>query len=308
MPNEKCMLLILGQRQFSFYSSRMANFRATKKVLSANKSHNLCASVERLYLTRGKGGWGMILIQHKWENEQVSLVQYLHNTTDHWLKVVLYRFTELIAKEKANPLLQSRQVLDRYGVPAPTIRNEAIVLKQEVKAAQQRHLEQALEVEAIHGTYRMTINNGKFDKESFCAWLKDGRFRSETEALLLTAQDGTLLLNQYSTKVKTTSENPKCRVLSESEEYKWSLYKTHHDKILSEVVKAIGEKWDLSIPHDGVTQATYNTPNGTIMVDIMIPTDQKMTARRPDLIIRNKKVKGIWILDVACAWDPLFEG
>ena len=180
----------------------------------------------------------MILIQHKWENEQVSLVQYLHNTTDHWLKAVLYRFTELTAKGKANPLLHSRQVLDRYGVPAPTTRNEAIVLKQEVKAAQQRHLEQALEVKAIHGTYRMTINYGKFDK-SFYAWLKDGRFRSETEALLLAAQDGTL--NQYSIKVTTTSGNPKCKVLSECEEYKWSLYKTHHDKILSEVMKAIGE-------------------------------------------------------------------
>ena len=45
VPNERCMLLILGQCQFSFYSSRMANLRAKKtrksnKVLSANKSHN----------------------------------------------------------------------------------------------------------------------------------------------------------------------------------------------------------------------------------------------------------------------------
>ena len=151
-------------------------------------------------------------------NEQILLVQYLHNTTVQWLKAVLYRFIELTAKGQANPLLHSRQVLGRYGVPAPTTRKEAIVLKQEVKAAQQRHLEQALEGKAIHGMYRMTINNGKFDKESSYAWLKDGRLRLETEVLLLTAQNCTLLLNQYSTEVTTTSGNPKCRVFGSMNE------------------------------------------------------------------------------------------
>jgi len=69
-------------------------------------------------------------------------------------------------------------------------------------------------------------------KKSSYAWLKDGRFRSETEALQLAAQDGSLLLNQYSTEVTTTSGNPKCtvcgsvnktisHVLSACEEYKW---------------------------------------------------------------------------------------
>jgi len=74
------------------------------------------------------------------------------------------------------------------------------------------------------------------------------------------------------------------------------------------VVKAIGEKWDFSKPYDGATPTTYNnTPNGKIMVDIVIPIDQQMTARKPDLIIRNKNVKQIWILDVECAWESLVE-
>ena len=54
----------------------------------------------------------------------------------------------------------------------------------------------------------MTINNSKLDKKSSYAWLKDGRFKSETEALQLAVQDGSLLLNQYSFEVITTSENP----------------------------------------------------------------------------------------------------
>ena len=57
----------------------------------------------------------MMSIKHKWENKQVSLIQYLHNTTDQWFKAVLSIFIELTAKEKANPLLHS----------SPTTRNVA---------------------------------------------------------------------------------------------------------------------------------------------------------------------------------------
>ena len=73
------------------------------------------------------------------------------------------------------------------------------------------------------------------------------------------------------------------------------------------VVKAIEEKWDFSKPYDGATPTTYNKPNRKIMAYIVIPTNQQMTARRPDLIIRNKKVERIWTLDVVCAWESLVE-
>ena len=40
-------------------------------------------------------------------------------------------------------------------------------------------------------------------------------------------------------------------------------------------------------------------------VDVTVPTDDKISARRPDLINYVKFTRTIWILDVVCAWEPI---
>jgi len=35
-----------------------------------------------------------------------------------------------------------------------------------------------------------------------------------------------------------------------------------------------------------------------------IPTNEVIEARRPDMVLKVKTTKTIWIIDVACPWDP----
>jgi len=44
-----------------------------------------------------------------------------------------------------------------------------------------------------------------------------------------------------------------------------------------------------------------------LVVDVSMPTDQDLTARRPDIIMYLKERNQIVILVVAVAWEPLFE-
>ena len=75
--------------------------------------------------------------------------------------------------------------------------------------------------------------------------------------------------------------------------------------MLSAVVKAIGQKWNFRVPYNGAVETAYNTTQGKVMVDIAIPMDKNIKARQPDLVVRKKRENQIWILDMACAWDPL---
>ena len=49
----------------------------------------------------------------------------------------------------------------------------------------------------------------------------------------------------------------------------------------------------------------YESAKGDMWVDVTVPTDDKISARRPDLINYVKFTRTIWILDVVCAWEPI---
>ena len=51
--------------------------RLTRRLLCKHKAHNAGASLERLYLSRCSGGWGLVNLWDAWEREIVSSVLYL---------------------------------------------------------------------------------------------------------------------------------------------------------------------------------------------------------------------------------------
>jgi len=44
-----------------------------------------------------------------------------------------------------------------------------------------------------------------------------------------------------------------------------------------------------------------------LVVDVSIPTDQDLTAKRPDIVMFLNERNQIVILEVAVAWEPLLE-
>ena len=106
----------------------------------------------------------------------------------------------------------------------------------EMKAAQVCQLVDTLMKKPIHKTYIQTSMSEDFDREGTFAWLSDGRFRAETEALVIAAQDGVIMTNRYKHTVLKLSTTSICRVCREEEEsighilsacgkHCWSLYK-----------------------------------------------------------------------------------
>ena len=80
---------------------------------------------------------------------------------------------------------------------------------------------------------------------------------------------------------------------------------------MGHLIGAVAKKLGLRIPRnrwasDGsIKSAVYVGKDATIMVDQCLPTKSLITARRPDLVVRELEKKRITIIEVACAWEPL---
>jgi len=290
--------------------------RRARKIIAQYQGHHKCASIERLYLPREKGGRGLQMIEQVWEREQLSMVAYLGGTRDTMLQAVLKHWVDKCKVESKNPLAASRLILIHYGIDMPRTDEEVNGLKKVVIKRQTEMLTEALRGKAIHGAHRQTIEESGIDQNSSFAWLKDGRVKAATEALIIAAQDGAIVTRKYQSEVWEIPMEPICRkcgdgvetighILSACEQSKWTLYKTRHDNVQGEMVKAIASKWKMVEMIANNKSGVFEGADGTLWVDTIIPTDEQIEARRPDIIIQNNASKTIWIADVACPWDPL---
>ena len=90
---------------------------------------------------------------------------------------------------------------------------------QELKAAQAFKLAMTLTAKPINKVYYQQASEAEgVDTEGTFGWLMDGRFRAETEGLVIAAQDCMILTNRYKHTVLRTSTTPLCRVRREVEE------------------------------------------------------------------------------------------
>ena len=93
-----------------------------------------------------------------------------------------------------------------------------------------------------------------------------------------------------------------------------TLLKTRHDRILYQILLTLARKYGLTIPgalkynsQEWSGVGVLENDDAKLLVDVSIPTDRQLVARRPDLILHHKGSKKIWILEVACAWEPLVK-
>ena len=142
-------------------------------------------------------------------------------------------------------------------------------------------------------------------------WLKKGSIKSETESLIMAAQEQALATNLMTARVYQTQEKSKCRmcrrvdeninhIVSECSKLTQREYKRRHDwvgkKIHWEVCKkegfAVNEKW-----HEHVPEPVLENDGCKILWDFAIQTDHVIEARRPDMIFVEKRNKCYKIID-----------
>ena len=155
----------------------------------------------------------------------------------------------------------------------------------------------------LYGRFKRLINNISDDKT--WTWLRKGNFKRETESLLMAAQNSAIRTNHTKARIDKTQQNSKftlCgdrdetinHIISECSKLAQKEYKTRHDcvgKVIHwEMQKKFKfdhtNKWYMHNPASVLENDTHK-----LLWDFDIPTDHLTSARRPDIIIINKKFK-----------------
>ena len=148
----------------------------------------------------------------------------------------------------------------------------------------------------LHGRFKRLINHISHDKT--WTWLRKGNFKRETESLLMAAQNSAIRTNHIKARIDKTQQNSKCRLCSDREEtinhiisefskLAQKEYKARQDWEMCKKFKfGHANKWYMHNPAPVLENDTHK-----LLWDFDIQTDHLISARRPDLIIINKKTK-----------------
>ena len=75
---------------------------------------------------------------------------------------------------------------------------------------------QKWEVKQLYGSFKRLINNISHDKT--WTWQRKGNFKTETESLLMAAQNSVITTNPTKTRIDKTKQNSKCRLCGSRDE------------------------------------------------------------------------------------------
>ena len=153
--------------------------------------------------------------------------------------------------------------------------------------------------------------------EETWTWLKEGKLKRETEALIIAAQDQAIRTNYIKTMIDKSQNDPKCRICKQSNETISHIvsscsklaqkeYKRRHDNVATAI------HWDLSGKcgferkerwYEHVPESVLENEDYKLLWDFSVRTDHEIGARRPDLVIIDKRDKSCQIIDVAIPED-----
>ena len=75
---------------------------------------------------------------------------------------------------------------------------------------------QKWEDKQIHGRFKRLINN--ISRHKTWTWLKKGNFKTETESVLMAAQNSAIRTNHIKARIDKTQQNSKCRLCDDRDE------------------------------------------------------------------------------------------
>ena len=262
--------------------------RKTRKVMTINKGLHPRSDVARIYVSRKRGGRGLQSCEHCVRGEENSLNWYIKN---------------------------SKEVLLRKVGETSLVNIEEAVEPSEYKKTINQTMEDTWKQKALHGKF---VNDKEgVNWERSWQWIVRGDLKGCTEALIFSAQEQALRTNYIKFHIDKNAESPLCRMCGERGETISHLvsecgklaqkeYKKRHDNVARYVHWLLcreggfdrADKW-----YDQKPEAVIENENFKLLWDFTIQCDRVIEARRPDIVLVDKRCKEVKIIDIAVPGD-----
>ena len=264
--------------------------RKTRKLLTIYKGLHPKADVDRLYLPRNSGGWGLINVRQLVAVETQALAHYVYRN------------------KSAEPLLLA---VHQSGLLPQPIKS----LSEFKSEWLQKHM-MLWKQKSLHGQFPVAVEH-LTSVECAYKWLRQSYLKLETEALITAAQDQALRTNAYNTNVLHCSDDPLCRLCHSFDETVYHIlsscpllaptgYLQRHNSVAALIHKQICEFYDIYTcekPWLYNPQPVVSSNHVKILWDVDIRTDRIISAHRPDIVVHDSLERSAILIDVAIPAD-----
>ena len=168
-----------------------------------------------------------------------------------------------------------------------------------------------------HGAYIKMLNQKGLSRKLSFEWMGKCYMDAHTESYICAAQELALFTRYHEKHILKTRPDDLCRVCKQESETIFHLlsgcgvlakkeyFDRHnavcryvHQQILKAYKIPCDDNWTRHTPKDAIIQS-----NVEVVYDQMITTDRPTGANRPDILLRDKKQKRTYIIDVSCPCD-----
>ena len=267
--------------------------KKTRKTLTIYGAMHPKSDVDRLYITIKEGGRRLCSIEYAVKGEENSLGYYVVNSEESLMRGVWV---------------------------AGTIKTEGTINSNELKRQRAEERKKKFLEKKMHGQFNKEISDS-IDKEKSWYWLSRSDVKVETEALLCTAQEQALRTNYIKHNIDKSIDSPLCRmcgkcgesvqhIVSGCEKLAQKEHKRRHDNVAKKI------HWDLCKRHeiyhhekwyDHIPDSVVENDSVKLLWDINIQCDNVIQARRPDIVVIDKKEKVCIIVGIAVPADRRVE-
>ena len=263
--------------------------RKSRKIMTMHGAFHPKSDVDRLYVTREKGGRGLISCEGCVRSEENNLGWYVRNSVESLIRGVRF---------------------------AKVVDTDDVVSKDEFKRGWINEKEQRWKEKRMYGQFVREMPQST-DENKTWEWLRKADLKIHTESLLCAAQEQAIRTNYVKHHIDKSAESPLCRmceekgetvhhIVSECKKMAQKEYKRRHDNVARIVHWHLCKKYNIER-----TEKWYeHSPEGVVenaevklLWDVNIQCDHLIEARRPDLVVVIKGERKCIIIDIAVPGD-----
>ena len=249
----------------------------TRKLLTMHGVFHPKSSTARLYTSRREGGRGLHSIEKVVRQEEQSLKSYVC-----W-------------KAENDPLMaECKRLIAAWKEPDES---------------------PAWYEKPLHGAWHKAVSETA-DMAMTYQWLTKSNIRTNTEALIMAAQEQALNTRAVAFEIYHTVQDPRCRMCRQHPETVAHLvsgcsklvgteYTQRHNHVASVVYRAISAEYDLQHSKDWWVEpeSVVKNDRAKILWDFPIQTDRHMPHNRPDIVLIDYQQQSGLIIDIAVPRD-----
>lgn len=267
---------------------------SVRTALTSHRMHHRTSAVERVVLPREDGGRGFLDITGLCRSQVEQLRQYFMSSRDR------HRIYEAVCSADSGYSALNLANTDYVFCPGHLSNTDKIV---------------QWKSKELHGAHPYQLDSDNVDRKASNAWLEKGELFGETEGFMIAIQDRVIATRNYRKFILhqdlDSDRCRKCGVAGETIEHvingcgalSSTLYTMRHNNVAKIIHQQLALKYNLL--NEFLPYYKYNpvsvleNQRYKLYWDRVIITDVTVPANRPDVVIYDKELKKVHLIDIA---------